>query len=982
MKRIISLFVAVLMILSMCVTAGASGTGESAETGTDQVVAVNDTATATEDTVNTTENSASPSVSIENTYVAVGQEITAVPAGYPEGSELSYSWKVGEEVKESTGAVYIPAEADQEKWIQVTVTCEGYDDQTAKIYFSSLPVMYLNFDLNAVLADKNTYVDGTMKLQGDQEFTSSKKLYDGALEVKGRGNTSWLANKKPFKLKLDSKTDILGMGKNKHWVLLANATEGSLMRNDLAYKLSGLWGLTYQDGKWIQLIINGEYYGNYYLCEHIRIGSTRVDIEDLADNAADAAAAIAEANVLVDADGNPVDAENLAAAMEENLSWISTDSFTFNEQTVKISDYYKFDKDTLLSGGYLFELDGYYDEISKFRSSLNQPIMFNSPEYANTNQDMIDYAETFINSFETAIQSSDFHAAYKGANVSAYDLFDFDSLVKYWLVEEIFMNVDAMKKSTYFYKAQDTANGISKMVMGPVWDMDWSSNGEGGSDYAVWQTVKYQDSAQANQWYKYLCKDPYFLTRAREYYWAHRSEIKDMVASIYNEVATEIFKDNAYDYLYNAAMVNQELWGTYKQGYTGEVDKLYTWLNNRVDWLDTHMASVDTMIESMGLYTADNNIKLSFADGKLTVAAQGSNAEILVNGSIADTVNLSNGSAELDISGNLTDERDVIYVVVRDEEGKTAGSNFCYDQEEEKGEMIEVKIVSEPRNTVFTIGSDMDLTGLQVQVIYSGGSSEIISNNTLQITGFDSSETGKKAVTVNVGSFSDTFEVTIVTEDQKAGDWTNDYITIYTDADKNGDKIMQLEVWKHGESQLYGSTQGIAYSGDFADLNFSFVTERGWQVHSVKFRDAGGDQNGYSKTIGRTSGSFTFSGNSVTDRDGGNVLIIDLVEIEEEEPVIFDFSLNCNKPTIKVNTNAVIYLTCNEKIAADQISASENGTPIEFSYTPTCTDNGDGTYKWKLYIKPTVLGIHYYTITAGGVEKTVKIKAAKTVFSR
>lgn len=1044
------------------------------------------------------EESEGQTVKFDADFAAVGVPLRVTVTGYSEGSVLSYAWTVGEQVIENTTDSYTPTEEDYEKWIQVTVSCDGYEDQTAKLYFSNLPVMYLNFDLDAVLADKTTYVDGTMKLQGDSKFMNSKQLYDGNLEVKGRGNTSWAARKKPFKLKLPSKADILGMGSNKHWVLLANATEGSLMRNDLAYKLSGLWGMTYQDGKWIDLIINGEYYGNYYLCEHIRVGKTRVNIADLADSASDAADAIAEAGAIIDEAGNPVDAGDLADAMEADLSWISTDSFTYNGQTVKVSDYYKYDKNTLITGGYLFELDEYYDEISKFRSSLNQPIMFNTPEFADTNREMVNYAVNFINSFESAIQSPDFHGLYKMQNVSAYDLFDFDSLVKYWMVQELFMNVDAMKKSTYLHKDQDTADGISKMNMGPVWDMDWSSNGEGGSDYAVWQTVKYKSNAQANQWYKYLCKDPYFLVKVREFYWAHRSEMKDMIASIYGQAVNDIFTDNAYEYLYESAMVNQKLWGNYKSGYDGEVKKLYTWLNNRMDWLDWQMKDIDTMIASMGLYQANDAIRLNMQGNALAIIAEGEKAEVLVNGKIVETVTLTDAAASIDLSANLTEGQDVIYVVVYDSKNQLMGTNYCLDEELDKGELIEMSIVNEPRNTMYQIGDELDLTGLMVNGVYSNGGSSLIPNSKLEITGFDSSTAGKKNITVKYAGFTDSFEITVLdASNREAGDWTNDYVTVYTNADPSGDKFMCLEVWEHGEGCLYWNyDEAVKYSGDFADIDFSFITKEGWKVVSVKYRDL--DYEGGDITFNKTSGSFNFKGNTVNDDPEGNVLIIDVVPYEEaEEPqyvtleesftaegcgeltmaedklgldnqvgfVVYkngtqaytskksftyeglfknlsfeytvpsgfefvkaeavdakgatliqaaytdgkfdftafrgksadvakvaiyleseedgnDFEMTCSKTTIKVNTNAVIYVTCSDLVQAEDITAFENGTTVQFSYTPTAVANDDGTCTWKLYLKPTKLGIHTYTIQVENISKNINIKAAKTVFSR
>ena len=47
-------------------------------------------------------------------------------------------------------------------------------------------------------------------------------LYDGDIKIRGRGNSTWFAPKKPYRIKLDKKTDLFGMGNNKDYVLLAN----------------------------------------------------------------------------------------------------------------------------------------------------------------------------------------------------------------------------------------------------------------------------------------------------------------------------------------------------------------------------------------------------------------------------------------------------------------------------------------------------------------------------------------------------------------------------------------------------------------------------------------------------------------------------------------------------------------------------------------------------------------------------------------
>lgn len=70
--------------------------------------------------------------------------------------------------------------------------------------------------------------------------------------------------------------------------------------------------------------------------------------------------------------------------MTEHLEWITSGSLSYNGKTYQIEDYYTdLPKDssgkTDVSGGYLFELDAYYDEVSKFQTKKKQPIMFKNP---------------------------------------------------------------------------------------------------------------------------------------------------------------------------------------------------------------------------------------------------------------------------------------------------------------------------------------------------------------------------------------------------------------------------------------------------------------------------------------------------------------------------------------------------------------------------------------------------------------------------
>lgn len=141
-------------------------------------------------------------------------------------------------------------------------------------------------------ADKSkdrTYVDASKsnKAKGSMVMLGSKGnlIYAGGMsQIKGRGNTSFSADKKPYQIKLDSKVDLIQTGNSanahKTWILLANAYDPTLIHNTVGYKMSQNMGLVAPDCRPIDLYYDGMYRGNYLLSEKVEKGSGRVDIAD------------------------------------------------------------------------------------------------------------------------------------------------------------------------------------------------------------------------------------------------------------------------------------------------------------------------------------------------------------------------------------------------------------------------------------------------------------------------------------------------------------------------------------------------------------------------------------------------------------------------------------------------------------------------------------------------------------------------------
>ena len=200
---------------------------------------------------------------------------------------------------------------------------------------------------------------------------------------------------------------------------------------------------------------------------------------------------------------------------------------------------------------------------------------------------MLNYVKTYVQAFEDAVQSVDYTSAYEGKETHYSDLYDVDALVNYWLVTEIFYNEEINKKSTYMYKPVD-----EKMIMGPIWDMDWSSGAGGTSAGATnqWATNYFNTGAQAKQWYKNLVKDPYFLMKAQERYWEIRNvEVQNML----NKIGIHM------DYLKESGQADYEVWKAKSNrgtSFASDANNLKSWLNTHVTWMDGQMKTEDSIV--------------------------------------------------------------------------------------------------------------------------------------------------------------------------------------------------------------------------------------------------------------------------------------------------------------------------------------------------------------------------------------------------
>lgn len=123
----------------------------------------------------------------------------------------------------------------------------------------------------APIDSKEVYVDATMTLAGTTQD----------LRIRGRGNSTWGWAKKPYRIKLDDTTPLLGMPADKDWVLLANHGDPSLLRNWAAFALANRTRIPWSPhGRFVDVTLNGAELGSYLLVEAIEQSSDRVALPD------------------------------------------------------------------------------------------------------------------------------------------------------------------------------------------------------------------------------------------------------------------------------------------------------------------------------------------------------------------------------------------------------------------------------------------------------------------------------------------------------------------------------------------------------------------------------------------------------------------------------------------------------------------------------------------------------------------------------
>jgi hypothetical protein len=129
-----------------------------------------------------------------------------------------------------------------------------------------------------VSKEKSDYLSCSVTINGKGIFDD----YHGTARIRGRGNSSWLwYEKKPYRIKLDTTSEILGLKRNKDWVLLPNYRDPTNLMNAFGFEVADWLGLPYTNHtRFMEVTLNGDFIGLYQLTEQVEQGGNRVDIDE------------------------------------------------------------------------------------------------------------------------------------------------------------------------------------------------------------------------------------------------------------------------------------------------------------------------------------------------------------------------------------------------------------------------------------------------------------------------------------------------------------------------------------------------------------------------------------------------------------------------------------------------------------------------------------------------------------------------------
>ncbi len=337
----------------------------------------------------------------------------------------------------------------------------------------------------------------------------------GVKKIKGRGNTSWDADKKGFNITYNDAVRFGTMQKCKKFSIISNFQDASLNRNRLLYDLADEVGVPYaSDSRFAEFYVNGEYMGNYQVCEKVDVGKNTLmsDIDD-----------------------------------EEYLEYVAGNTKDFE---------------------FVCEIDAGPDEDDfTVKASNGNNLTMKAPELEKSDVNYINVQRYIRKKYDTM------YTKLTKNDPAVNDYIDIESLAQVYLINELGKNWDAGAGSFFFVYKPDE-NGKYKFYASPVWDYDNSLGNAQGVEGDL-RNLGIKDYEEPTGWFakhKNGYRGPNFLKESI----AKNTTLTDMIPTVWFEQFvpaienrlngegldnTELYSSDVYyNYLKKSAQMNFIRW--------------------------------------------------------------------------------------------------------------------------------------------------------------------------------------------------------------------------------------------------------------------------------------------------------------------------------------------------------------------------------------------------------------------------------------
>ncbi|XFA98887.1 CotH kinase family protein [Candidatus Izemoplasma sp. B36] len=389
----------------------------------------------------------------------------------------------------------------------------------------NVPKIYIDTVNQDAVDSKEEYVRATFSMtvydNNNQPFQLLNNLQ---MQIRARGNSTFYMPKLSYKMKFDNKTSLIFNYQEKDWVLLANFSDQTLIRNYLANQLSEDMNMEFSPkAEFVDVFLNGQLLGNYMLTDQVEVTNDRVDIEEH-----------------------------------------STDIDT----------------------GYLIEMDK--RQLEEYRDGVEgidyfilygYPYTIKSPQTDSIyySQEQYWFIEDYLNTVHLTLMNQNDYS----------NLIVESTFIDWFIIEEVFQNVDSGYSSVYMYKDKG-----EKLKMGPIWDFDLSLGNPGHLGDDLRQPTGWYTSLEfKNIWYHYLMQYPSFRenlkTRWNELY---NHQIQDLLNNVY-PTANAIAKSRYVNFVIWDVIGSWQDWYTAPEifeadTYQKQLEFLYNYLYIRIEWLN------------------------------------------------------------------------------------------------------------------------------------------------------------------------------------------------------------------------------------------------------------------------------------------------------------------------------------------------------------------------------------------------------------